>query len=151
MRVRWGFGFAVAAIAATIAWWVLARGVEYRLGRFSFECRQGLESDPSGENLRGQDFRVSLFDSPHWVAKTSSVVVDGVDCQMESVSCFAPVAGGTPGRDERDHDVTYWFPSLGAGITVYYRTFGGRSDVWRDSVSSRWASRVFSTLRIERE
>lgn len=149
-RARWGIRF--AAIAAVVAWRVSGpRGVEYQLGRFSLEGRPGLETDPSGWKLRCQDFSLRLLErEPSWVREPHAIEIDGVEGKKTSTSVFAPVVGGTPGQHVRDHQESYWFPWLGTGLMLWYRTFGGLPDSWRDFTSRRWARRVFSTLRIRR-
>lgn len=132
----------------TIVW---SRDSTYQLGPFVFLGPPGLQKQGSG-TLQGSDFSVSLLGrEPDWVTHTTRIEVSGHGGTAAETRVVAPVAGGDPrATDVRDHGLMVWFPVLGAGLHVSWRTYGGLYYWWADKRMTQRAQAAVTGLVIER-
>jgi hypothetical protein len=143
-------GGMLALLGALGAWlWPIGL-TEQRLGQFVFQGPSGLQTLPEG-HLESEDFHVGLLTKePSWVTCTGIIEVDGYAGFLERTSPFAPVVGGDPrATDVRDRGIRMWFPDLGRGLFISWRTYGGPTYWLRDTRLDQSSTALIASLRIE--
>jgi hypothetical protein len=117
----------IGVMSCAAAAWLWPLGlIEQHLGVFTFLGPRELQSGPGG-CLAGAGFDVSLLaEEPTWVTSTETVEIAGREASLERTAPFAPVVGGSLGApDVRDRGIRIWLPSLGSGLELSWRTYGG--------------------------